>query len=135
MSYDGWEPDDAVPHVCRTADGQPITVGMWVIDYDRKLSQVTGQPDGYQMTDSVCWSCAGHHGHWWDTTTGSFDGSRLTTRGVEKAKADAGIKPKYFTVRVSNDSHAMEWANYFRVPMDKKDELVAWLRDNKAERE
>jgi len=80
--FDGWEPDTTVPHVCRTSDGVEIKVGMWVVDYDRRLSQVTGPPEGYQTKDNVCWSCAGHHGHWWQTTTGSFDGSRMTTKGA-----------------------------------------------------
>jgi hypothetical protein len=80
-----------VPHVCRTSDGAEIKIGMWVVDYDMKLSQVTGQPEEYQLRDSVCWSCAGHHGHWWQTTTGSFDGSRTTTRGVDELMP----KPEY----------------------------------------
>lgn len=84
MTYNGWEPDTAPVHKCRTADGVEIVVGMTVLDYDRRVCQVTGMPDDRDMQDTVCWSCAGHRGHWWDTTTGTFDGSRMTTRGVDR---------------------------------------------------
>jgi len=73
------DPDDP----CLTTDGKEITVGMKVVDYDRRQNKVTEPPRIHGAWDPVCWSQAGHHGHWWGCERGTFDGSRMTTRGVE----------------------------------------------------
>lgn len=84
----GWQPDLSDEHKCRTEDGVEIEVGMWVIGYDNELCQVTGRPNEWQLKDNVCWPCAGHQGHWWQTSTKTYDGSRMTTRGVAERQRE-----------------------------------------------
>lgn len=53
----------------RTIDGYPVVPGMWVWDYNLRLSQVTSE----QPSED--------HGVWWFRTTGGmFDGSRMWRR-------------------------------------------------------
>jgi hypothetical protein len=81
---DVWGPVHDEDQPCRTSNGVEIKVGLRVIDYDRKQAVVTEEPRRYGgKYDPVCWSQAGHGGHWWQTNTGTFDGSRMTTRGAE----------------------------------------------------
>lgn len=90
-------------HVCKTSDGKPIQLGMKVIDYDRRETTVTSPPKSYDLADPVCHPERGHNGHWWGTCRqdhehkfgengcrgGTFDGSRMTTRGVTSARKTA----------------------------------------------
>lgn len=83
-------------HVCHTADGVDITLGLRVRDYDNRVGVVVGAPPAWDLDDATCWPSLGHNGHWWavcpdrvghvhgttECRGGSFDGSRMTTRGV-----------------------------------------------------
>lgn len=96
------------PHSCVTFDGEPIRIGLMVLDYDNRLSVVVGAPPDYDPPcDGRGWSAyracgkleCPHHplsrGCWWDTVPvdspqarpTAFDGSRMTTRGVEARRA------------------------------------------------
>jgi hypothetical protein len=82
-------------HICTTFDGVEIHLGLRVRNYDNVVGVVVEAPHDYELADDTCWSQAGHNGHWWAVCTDgpghthdstcrgkSFDGSRLTTRGV-----------------------------------------------------
>jgi hypothetical protein len=77
-------------HTCVTADGVRIVLGLRVKDYDCEIGTVV---DGPTKWDGPCdgrgWSMGPEaHGCWWyvkrdkDGAVRSFDGSRMTTRGV-----------------------------------------------------
>jgi hypothetical protein len=64
------------PHRNRTIDGVPVTPGLAVWDYNLNLSVVTSDPDAGGMR------CPDYCGkdHWFATTGGSFNGSRMWVR-------------------------------------------------------
>jgi hypothetical protein len=99
-------------HTCKTQEGVEITLGLRVVDYDLKQGVVVRRPhewsrelgaftDDPAFLDGCCWPGfppGGGNGHWWGVCSdrpghvhvvgecrpsGDFDGSRLTTRGVE----------------------------------------------------
>ena len=87
--------DVSEQHECRTRDRVPIKLGLRVIDYDAKPGVVVRHPYRWDLEDEICWPELGHNGHWWEVcpdrpdhfhnercSGGSFDGSRLTTRGL-----------------------------------------------------
>jgi hypothetical protein len=53
----------------RTIDNVPVVPGMWVLDYNWRIGQVKATPPHES-----------HGVHWFDLTTGTFDGSRMWAR-------------------------------------------------------
>lgn len=71
------------PHGNKTIDGVLVTPGLWVWDYNLRLSQV--QSDNYASAVRGCTAMGAtfdgcRSDHWFNTTGGLFNGSRMWVR-------------------------------------------------------